>query len=289
VNARLARRLAALYPSAWRQRYGDEFCKLLEDEPVSTRAIVNVIAAAVAEHIRWTFDNGDACQRSLQFLSGAALAAFAAGVNFYWTVVDTPLAPAMSAHAALRACWLLVQAGAFVFGLAIVATAASTVPATLRDVVKARRWGLVAGLVPMMLVPLATITWMTIASWPSGSNAATWPTIPAHWWLVSTIVLLLIVDLFACAAMMRDLTGGRQATTRRAGWLKANAVALTCAAGMMAAGAVGWGLFAEQYAAANVHGVAFLGSAALALVAARPRRSTTTTDEDGRLSTRTID
>src|SRR5487761_2099671 len=40
--------LVRLYPSRWRRRYEDEFRALLEEEPVSARLVLDVIAAAFA-------------------------------------------------------------------------------------------------------------------------------------------------------------------------------------------------------------------------------------------------
>lgn len=45
--AKTARRLLALYPRAWRERYGDEFLELLGDEPVGFARIVNIVSGAI--------------------------------------------------------------------------------------------------------------------------------------------------------------------------------------------------------------------------------------------------
>jgi hypothetical protein len=51
MDSRWARRLTALYPSAWRARYGDEFAAFLEEEPSTLRAIVSVVTSAIRERV----------------------------------------------------------------------------------------------------------------------------------------------------------------------------------------------------------------------------------------------
>ncbi len=43
--------LVRLYPSRWRRRYEDEFSALLEEEPVSARLVLDVIAGAFAARL----------------------------------------------------------------------------------------------------------------------------------------------------------------------------------------------------------------------------------------------
>ncbi len=43
--------LVRLYPSRWRWRYEDEFRALLEEEPVSTRVVLDIIAGAFAARL----------------------------------------------------------------------------------------------------------------------------------------------------------------------------------------------------------------------------------------------
>ena len=51
-NDRAARALLRLYPRAWRARYGDEFLTLVEDQGLSWRGVVDVVAAAGVERAR---------------------------------------------------------------------------------------------------------------------------------------------------------------------------------------------------------------------------------------------
>jgi len=52
MTPRAVRRLLALYPRAWRERYGEEFAALLEAHPASARIVVDVIGGAVGAHVR---------------------------------------------------------------------------------------------------------------------------------------------------------------------------------------------------------------------------------------------
>jgi hypothetical protein len=45
-------RLVRVYPRSWRERYGDELLALLEAEPLTWRARLNVIAAGIRERLR---------------------------------------------------------------------------------------------------------------------------------------------------------------------------------------------------------------------------------------------
>ena len=49
---RIARGLLRLYPRTWRARYGDELLALLADQGLSTRAAIDIVAAAALERTR---------------------------------------------------------------------------------------------------------------------------------------------------------------------------------------------------------------------------------------------
>src|SRR5262249_44495021 len=48
VTARGA--LVRLYPRRWRHRYGDEFTAMLEEAPLSSRMVIDVVRGAIAAH-----------------------------------------------------------------------------------------------------------------------------------------------------------------------------------------------------------------------------------------------
>jgi hypothetical protein len=102
MNARLVCQLVSLYPQEWRTRYGEEFQSFLETHPSNLRAVLNVIGGAMHERVlssgRFKMDRR---QNSLALMLYAYLGAIVAGINFYWTVDDTPLAAAMHNYSAL--------------------------------------------------------------------------------------------------------------------------------------------------------------------------------------------
>src|SRR5579872_6204890 len=99
MKASLIRRLTGLYPLEWRSRYGEEFQSFLETHPSNLRTILNVIGWAVYERLlSLRKSKMDRRQLSLTSMLYAYLGAIAAGINFYWTVDDTPLAVAMHNH-----------------------------------------------------------------------------------------------------------------------------------------------------------------------------------------------
>jgi hypothetical protein len=60
------RRAANMYPADWRERYGDEFDALLEDQPASPGVLVDVVAGAVDAHLsgaRGGFDMRESLRR----------------------------------------------------------------------------------------------------------------------------------------------------------------------------------------------------------------------------------
>jgi len=67
----------------------------------------------------------DRRQNSLTLMLYGSLGALAAGINFYWTVDDTPLAATMHNYSALFTGWNLVRAGSL---LALAAFATVGIP-----------------------------------------------------------------------------------------------------------------------------------------------------------------
>jgi hypothetical protein len=51
MTPRLARWLVRLYPRDWRERYGEEFDALLQDDSGGFRAVVNVLRSALSERV----------------------------------------------------------------------------------------------------------------------------------------------------------------------------------------------------------------------------------------------
>jgi hypothetical protein len=146
MDRRLARRLIALYPRAWRSRYGDEFAAFLEDSPSTLASITNVIGSAIRERACGAKFSVDTRQRSLALMTYAYLSAVAAGVNFYFSVDDTGLAIAMRSNVALGTAFRMVSNGSVLALVAVLAVAAPLVTSMLRVAFATRRWEVVGRL-----------------------------------------------------------------------------------------------------------------------------------------------
>jgi putative ABC transport system permease protein len=58
MNSRWVTRLIALYPALWRHRYGLEFEDFLRYHPPGVRGVMNIVLAAIGEHVRFVTDGG---------------------------------------------------------------------------------------------------------------------------------------------------------------------------------------------------------------------------------------
>jgi len=268
MNARLARRLAALYPRAWRARYAEEFEVFLGAHPPGFRAVFNVVGWAMYERVSSPGEfNMDQRQRSLVLMAYAYLAAVAAGVNFYWTVADTPLATAMHGHSALFASWTLVRAGSFLALAAVAAAGLPVLAAMVRSVVATRRWDVAGRLAVPACAALVTLLWMAAAGmWAGGhwiptpwdvtgdwTAPAGWPPLTARWMLSSVTFALLAAGLIASAISVAQAIRRSDLSKHRRLWFAAQSLALAGSVAVMALGVLAWGWFAEQHAASDFH------------------------------------
>lgn len=48
----MRKRLLSLYPEAWRERYGEEMCALIDESPPSVSAILDLLRGALTAHLR---------------------------------------------------------------------------------------------------------------------------------------------------------------------------------------------------------------------------------------------
>lgn len=99
LNRHLVRLLLALYPRAWRDRYGAEVVRLTEEliragETTPAQGALNLAAAAIAERGRALADS----RRTVAAMAVAALIAVAGG--FYATAHARPPGPASAPGAA---------------------------------------------------------------------------------------------------------------------------------------------------------------------------------------------
>jgi len=268
MDPKLARRLTAFYPPAWRARYGAEFSAFLEEYPANTSAVMNVVGSAIREHLRASgaFDM-DARQRSLILMAYAYLAAVAAGVNFYWTIDDTPLAPAMYAHTALLSSFTLVERGSLAALLAVMVIAVPIVFGMLRDGLATGRWKAATHLAVPPGAAFIVFGWLVAGSMATGGHwVATpwdvtgdwpapveWPPLSVRWTMGSVTFALLVLGLLASARGVRQAIGQSDLSPHRLLLFKGTSIALAASIIAMTIGVGGWGWFAQAYAPADFH------------------------------------
>jgi hypothetical protein len=140
VSARLARLALALYPLAYRRRYGAEMEALLEDQGPSAVAAADLLRGAARAHLRP--ESGLAAELGpddrLKLGLGATLLAWVvfavAGLALYKTTEGSSFTSAGDAHGLLGAAHLAIQVLALVGTAAVVLGAAPLVVAALRQV-----------------------------------------------------------------------------------------------------------------------------------------------------------
>lgn len=267
MNRRVARYLTALYPQGWRQRYQSEFAALLEDHPSNMRSMVNVAAWAIYERFRSLGDmTMDARQNSLTFATFAGLAAFAAGVNFYWTVDDTPLAAAMHNHGALLSSWTLVQAGALALVMAAILSSRVFL-GMAREAFANRRRDVILRLAIPFCAAAALLAWLVSVSiaihshwvptpWDVAgdwSAPANWPAAGTRWVLGSVTFAVMIAGLLATAIGMRQAVSRTELSKHGRSSFSLSSLLLVGSIALMTIGVFSWGWFVQRYSPTDFH------------------------------------
>jgi hypothetical protein len=184
MNARSARRLAGLYPPEWRIRYSDEFQLFLEHHPSDFRTILNVLGSAMHERALafWRLKM-DRRRTSLALMLYACMIAIVAGMNFYWTVDDTPLVAAMKIHPSLLTSWNLVRIGSVLFAAAIAAVGIPAFWTMGRSALAARRWLVIYRLVIPPCAGLVLLVWLVAGARIAGGHWVPMPWDAAGNWI----------------------------------------------------------------------------------------------------------
>ena len=268
MNARLVGQLVTLYPQEWRTRYGEEFQSFLETHPSNLGTVLNVIGGAMHERVlslgRFKMDRR---QNSLALMLYAFLGAIAAGINFYWTVDETPLAAAMHDYSALFTSWNLVRAGSFL-ALAVFATVGIPLFLTmLRAAFAAQRWDVVCRLAVPPCAALVTLAWMVTAARLSGGHwvptpwdvtgdwtaPRDWPPLATRWALSSVTFVLMMAGIILSAISIRQAIRRSDLSKHRRLWFTAPSMLLAGSVATMALGVLTWGWFVQEYAASDFH------------------------------------
>lgn len=152
MNRRAQKAALALYPLAFRRRYGDEMAALVEDSPAGPRATFDLFRGALLAHARppagvaTALSSEDRLRATASGVLMCWIAFAAAGFGFYKTTEDHPFSKAGDAHLALGGAHVAVQTLAIIASIAILAGALPLVATALRQAHRARAVGRATGL-----------------------------------------------------------------------------------------------------------------------------------------------
>jgi hypothetical protein len=171
MNRRLQKAALALYPLAFRRRYGDEMSALVEDSPAGPRATFDLVRGALVAHVRPPASIATALSPEDRLRATASgvlmcwIAFAAAGFGFYKTTEDHPFSKAGDAHLALGGAHVAVQTLAIIASIAILAGALPLVVVALRQARRARAVGRATGLAfgSIALFVIATLALVVFA------------------------------------------------------------------------------------------------------------------------------
>ena len=162
MNRRLAKAALALYPVAFRRRYGDEMLALVEDSPSSSRTAFDLLRGALVAHARppagisATLSAEDRLRATSSGVLACWIAFAAAGFGFYKTTEDHPFSMAGDAHLAIGGAHVAIQTLAVLASIAVVAGALPLVIAALRQSRRTqavrRATGLAVGAVALFVI-----------------------------------------------------------------------------------------------------------------------------------------
>jgi len=164
MSRRMSALALALYPLAFRRRYGEEMRQLLLQAPPSASGVADLLRGALAAHLRPPPALADVltpAERLRASASGvlACWVVFAvAGLGFYKTTEDRPFSAAGRSHALLGGAHLTVQILALIGSAAVLVGAAPLVAAALA---RARREPGLRRMASAVLAALATFALFT--------------------------------------------------------------------------------------------------------------------------------
>ncbi len=139
MSARLARLALALYPLAYRRRYGEEMAALVEDQGVSPRVVADLVRGALRAHLRPEPDltrqlgPDDRLRLGLSSILLCWVVFAAAGLGLYKTTEDHGFTAAGHAHGLLGTAHFAIQMLAGVCSVAVLLGAAPLVVIALRQ------------------------------------------------------------------------------------------------------------------------------------------------------------
>jgi hypothetical protein len=165
MKRQMARAMLALYPVAFRRRYGDEMLALVEDSPPSARTTFDLLRGALVAHARpparisATLSSEDRLRATSSGVLACWIAFAAGGFGFYKTTEGHSFARAGDAHVAIGGAHVAIQALAVLASIAVLSGALPLVVAAVRQSRRARAvrraTGLAVGAVALFAISTA--------------------------------------------------------------------------------------------------------------------------------------
>jgi hypothetical protein len=142
--------LVALYPEAWRERYGEEMLALVEDDPPRVRGLASLVRGAVAAHLhpraRWRATPAARMRLSIGFLFGCWMLLSLGGLAFQKVTenipFDTPFSDASQQHHWIALGRAAILAGALLGAVSIAVGGLPLLWLALRRALRAGEWRL---------------------------------------------------------------------------------------------------------------------------------------------------
>jgi hypothetical protein len=212
VTGPLARLVLALYPFAFRRRYGDEMRALLEEERPGPRAVADLLRGAVRAHLHPAGSAAALVEPAdrVRLSSSGVLVCWvlfaAAGSAFYKTTEDYSFSVAGHAHPLLRDAHLVIQAAAVIGSSAIVLGALPLIVIAFiraRTDLSVRRY-VVGAVAPVLAFAGSTALLVAIAHATSSSTPSTRASIAVVLWSVGGLGCGLACAL-ACRAVLFEI------------------------------------------------------------------------------------
>lgn len=163
----LVRAVLGLYPRPWRDRYQDEFARLLLDQLACAprrdrlRLVANAVSGAADAHLNFSAGGAmtERIRRSLGVMICTLVVFAIAGTGFQKMTEDPAFTTAASLHSAIGTSFNVLRDIAFVVGIIVVIAAVPLVWAVVRQAITRGQPGL---LVWLALPPVALATWIGV-------------------------------------------------------------------------------------------------------------------------------
>jgi hypothetical protein len=204
--------LVRLYPAGWRERYEDEFVAMLEDAQPSLTDYADILLGALDARLFLR----DATGRTLSMLTryrAANVAVFCswiafvlAGLALNGQLDDSPYVPLMRERADLGGLWLVLQAGAVISLLAVLAGGLPIALAVWRNSPEQRRWFLIP--VICFLLVVAPVAIAVILAQTGVLHPVTTPPPWTHSALIAYEILFVLCAIASTYAVTRAVQLG---------------------------------------------------------------------------------